>query len=150
MNLNNLFSVHCGNQVLIIMSEKSESFTTLVYGASLKPFRYSHRAINILNNQGFPVIALGLKEGVIHGQKVLTGHPEIDNIHTITMYLNAQNQMEHYDYILSLKPKRIIFNPGAENPELSKLARAKGIYTENACSLVLLSIGEFEKMGELA
>ena len=132
------------------MSEKNETFTTLVYGASLKPFRYSHRAVHILNTQGYPVIPLGHKEGIIHGQKVLTGHPEIENVHTVTMYLNPANQKEHYNYILSLKPKRIIFNPGAENPELSRLARAKGIYTENACSLVLLSIGEFEKMGELA
>jgi predicted CoA-binding protein len=122
-----------------------EKFKTLVYGASLKPYRYSHRAVRMLNLNGYEVIAIGLREGEIEGIKIHTDQPKIENLHTVTLYLNAQRQTAIYDYLLSLKPKRIIFNPGAENPELVKLATSKGILCENACTLVMLSIGEYEK-----
>lgn len=126
------------------MSESDKHFKTLVFGASLKPYRYAHRAVKILKINGYEVVPLGRDEGEIDGIKILTGHPEIKDIHTVTMYLNPIHQPEHYEYILSLKPERIIFNPGAENPEFSKIAEAKGIIVEDACTLVLLSVGQYE------
>ncbi len=126
------------------MSGSGKKFKTLVFGASLKPYRYSHRAVKILKINGYEVVPVGRDEGEIDGIKILNGHPEIQGIHTVTMYLNPIHQPEHYDYILSLKPERIIFNPGAENAEFSKLAEEHGILTENACTLVLLSVGQYE------
>lgn len=120
------------------------NFKTMVYGASLKPYRYSHRAIKILRLNDYEVVAIGLREGEIEGVKVLTGQPFIKDIHTVTLYLNAQRQAEIYDYVIGLKPKRIIFNPGAENPEFFKLAALQGIFCENACTLVMLSTGDYE------
>jgi predicted CoA-binding protein len=122
------------------------SYKTLVLGASLKPYRYSHRAVKILKLNGYEVVPIGLREGEIEGIKILTGQPELENIHTVTLYMNAQRQKAVYDYILSLKPKRIIFNPGAENPELYKLATTNGIYCENACTLVMLSTKDYEQI----
>lgn len=127
-----------------------KNLKTLVFGASLKPYRYSHRAVKILNLHGHEVLPLGMKAGEIDGIEILTGTPEISKIHTVTMYVNASRQVEFYKYLLSLKPKRIIFNPGAENSELTKLARTQGIYCENACTLVLLSIGDYDKMPEVS
>ncbi|WP_235296864.1 CoA-binding protein [Portibacter marinus] len=124
----------------------NNKYKTLVFGASLKPYRYSHRAVKILKLNGYEVVPLGLRKGEIEGIEVLTGTPEINDIHTITMYVNASRQKEFYDYLLSLKPKRIIFNPGAENIEFFNLANEQGILCENACTLVLLSIGEYENV----
>ena len=76
-------------------------------------------------------------------KKIITDHPAVDNVDTVTLYLNAQNQKQYYDYILSLKPKRIIFNPGTENPELYKLAKENNIQVMEACTLVLLSTGQY-------
>jgi len=109
---------------------------------------YSHRAVKILNIHGYEVVPLGMKVGEIDGIEILTGKPNVEDIHTITMYVNASRQRESYDYLLGLNPKRIIFNPGAENPEFTRLAREKGIHCENACTLVLLSIGDYSKMPE--
>ena len=130
------------------MSISKSSFKTLVFGASLKPYRYSHRAVKILKINGYEVIPIGKHKGEIDGISILTGYPIIEDVHTITMYINPARQSEHYEYLLSLNPKRIIFNPGAENPEFSKLAKEKGIYTENACTLVLLSIRHYENTAE--
>ncbi len=124
----------------------NQEFKTMVFGASLKPYRYSHRAVKILRLNNYEVVPLGLRKGEIDGVEVLTGQPEIEKVHTISMYVNAGRQVEFYDYLLGLKPERIIFNPGAENPELTKLARSQDIYCEDACTLVLLSIGEYEKI----
>lgn len=121
------------------------NYKTLVLGASLKPYRYAHRAVKILKLNGYEVVPLGLQKGQIEGIAVQTGLPEIKGIHTVTLYLNAQRQAEMYQYILSLEPRRIIFNPGAENPELYELATSKGIYCENACTLVMLSTGDYDR-----
>lgn len=121
-----------------------KNYNTIVYGASEKPYRYSYRAVKMLHERGYTVHPIGSREGEIDGIKILTGEPELENIHTISMYLSAENQKNHYDYIIGLKPQRIIFNPGAENYELVKLAKENGIFTENACTLVLLSIDEYE------
>ncbi len=89
------------------------------------------------------MIAIGRRQGKIGDTDIITEQPEMNDVDTITLYLNKENQKQYYDYILSLNPKRIIFNPGAENDELSKLAAAKGIMPTEACTLVLLSTGQF-------
>lgn len=121
----------------------NKSKKTVVLGASENPARYSYLAVHRLKNNGNEVIAIGKKKGKIDEVDIITGHPEIKDIDTITLYLNEQNQKAYYDYIFSLNPKRIIFNPGAENEELEQLARGKGIKTMEACTLVLLSTGQF-------
>lgn len=116
----------------------------LVFGASLKPERYSHKAVLALHQHGYEVLAIGGREGSIEEISIQTGHPELTEVHTVTMYMGASRQADHYEYLMSLNPERIIFNPGAENPELSKLANENGIITENACTLVLLNTGQYE------
>jgi predicted CoA-binding protein len=116
---------------------------TLVLGASGNPSRYSHLAIHRLVSYGHPVYAIGKKPAIVAGITVETEKIFPGNIHTVTLYLNPQHQKEYYDYILSLKPKRIIFNPGAENEELAFLSEQKGILTMDACTLVLLSTGQY-------
>lgn len=112
---------------------------TLVLGASLKDWRISHEAVSRLARYGHPVIAVGLREGKIEGTDVIKEPPAEKDFDTVTLYLNADNQKKYYDYILSAKPKRIIFNPGAENPELAKLAEENGIEIIEACTLTMLA-----------
>jgi predicted CoA-binding protein len=116
---------------------------TLVLGASGNPSRYSYLAIQRLRSHGHPVIAIGRKLTQVADVEVHTEKKQFDDIDTVTLYLNPFHQQEYYDYILSLKPRRIIFNPGAENEELSELARQKGIQSLEACTLVLLSTGQY-------
>lgn len=116
---------------------------TLVLGASDKPDRYSYMVIERLLKAGHPVVAIGNRNSSVHGVKIYTELIPISDIHTITLYLSPPNQRPYYDYIVSLKPKRIIFNPGTYNPELIALAEKNGIDCEVACNLVLLSTGQF-------
>lgn len=116
---------------------------TLVLGASDNPARYSYLAINRLLGHGHPVVAIGRKTGKVQDVDIITEHPEMDDIDTVTLYLNPTNQIPYYDYILSLKPKRVIFNPGTENDELERKLVQKGINTQEACTLVLLSTGQY-------
>lgn len=116
---------------------------TLVLGASLKPSRYSNLAINRLVRHGNPTVAIGLRKGEVEGVKIETEKYPFEDIDTITLYLNAKRQQEYYDYILSLKPERVIFNPGTENPELYDLLQENGIHFENACTLVMLSSQQY-------
>lgn len=116
---------------------------TLVLGASDNPGRYSFLAINKLRKNGHPVIAVGKKKAAVGDVEIETDKKPAAGVDTVTLYLNANNQKQYYDYILSLKPKRIIFNPGAENPELETLAKANNIQPMEACTLVLLSTGQF-------
>jgi predicted CoA-binding protein len=116
---------------------------TLVLGASLNPERYSNLAIHRLHEHNVPVVAVGRRPGTVDGVDILTGMPQLSDIHTITLYLNRINQKPFEEYILQLNPKRIIFNPGAENSEFREKAKAKGIEVEEACTLVKLSIGTF-------
>src|SRR5690606_14434647 len=109
---------------------------TLVIGASLNPSRYSNFVIHKLTAQGHEVVAIGKKAGDIAGVKVDTEKLPYTDLDTITLYLNPANQKEYYEYIMSLKPKRVIFNPGTENPELYKMLREHNIPFESACSLV--------------
>ncbi len=116
---------------------------TLVLGASDNPSRYSCLAINRLRNSGHPVVAIGKKKGAVADVPVTTEQKPTEDIDTVVLYLNPANQKEYYNYILSLKPKRIIFNPGTENPELARLAADNNIRPMEACTLVLLSTGQF-------
>lgn len=116
---------------------------TVVLGASDNPARYSYLAVQKLNRYGHPVVAIGKKAGKVDGTDVITERPDEKDVDTITLYLNPQHQKQYYDYILSLKPKRIIFNPGAENSELEKLAVDNGIEPMDACTLVLLGTGQY-------
>lgn len=116
---------------------------TLVLGASPNPQRSAYMAAARLVENGTVVFPVGIKKGEISGIEILTGKPEISGIHTVTLYLNAENQREYYDYILGLKPKRIIFNPGAENDELMNLAKKAGIETIYGCTLTMLALGNF-------
>lgn len=123
--------------------QAEERFHTLVFGASLKEYRISNQVIHRLRNAMHPVTAIGLRPGKVADVELQTGHPDLEGIHTITVYMNASRQQAHMDYLLSLHPKRIIFNPGAENHALFSLAKARGIEVENACTLVMLSTGEY-------
>ena len=116
---------------------------TVVLGASDNPERYSYLAVNKLTAHQHPVIAIGKKEGHINSIPIVTEHPQLNEVDTVTLYLNPTLQKEYYDYILSLKPKRIIFNPGTENDELFNMAKANGIEPLEACTLVLLSTGQY-------
>lgn len=116
---------------------------TLVLGASENPARVSYDAIRRLTSKGHEVVAVGLREANIFGVDIQKGQPQAEEIDTITLYLNPERQKEYYDYILGLKPKRIIFNPGTENFELVRLAKERGIETEFACTLVMLSVGQY-------
>jgi len=122
------------------MNEKKK---TLVLGASDNPSRYSYLAIHRLKNQGHPVVAIGRKHTFVADIPVEIEKKLFEDIHTITLYLNPAHQKEFYDYILSLNPQRIIFNPGAENDELFLMAKQKGIQVQEACTLVLLSTGQY-------
>ena len=121
----------------------SENKKTLVLGASSNPTRYSYLAIKQLLNNGHTVIAIGKKKSTIENITIQTDLIPIENINTVTLYLRATLQTEFYDYILSLKPKRIIFNPGAENPAFFDLAMQNNIQAIEACTLVMLSTHQY-------
>jgi hypothetical protein len=116
---------------------------TLVIGASLKPQRYSNIAINRLVNHNHDVVAFGLKEGTVAGIDIDTNLMPYKNVHTVTLYLNPERQKAFYDYIMSLQPERIIFNPGTENSEFQNLLKQNNIFFEEACTLVLLGTNQY-------
>ena len=120
-----------------------EKKKTLVLGASANPARYSNLAINRLKGHQHPVVAIGKRAGNVAGVPIETERKAFEDIDTITLYLNPANQKEYYDYIISLHPKRIIFNPGTENDELIELARQHNIKPLEACTLVMLSTGQY-------
>ncbi|HYD90901.1 MAG TPA: CoA-binding protein [Flavobacterium sp.] len=116
---------------------------TLVMGASTDPGRYAYKAIKMLQRYGHPVVAIGKVEDDLDGVKIENEHVPFENIDTITLYLNPMNQKQYYDYIISLDPRRVIFNPGTENPDLYVLLRQNGIEIEIGCTLVMLSINRY-------
>lgn len=121
----------------------NESKKTLVLGASDNPSRYSYLAVNRLKSHGHPVVAIGKKNSIVAGVPIEKEKKDWKNVDTVTLYLNPTHQQQYYDYILSLKPRRIIFNPGAENDELAELAVKNGIKPIEACTLVLLSTDQY-------
>ena len=115
----------------------------LVLGASPNIRRFSNKAVCLLSDYEHEVVPVGIRKGAINGIDILLGKPESINIHTVTLYLGEANQKGYYNYILSLNPKRIIFNTGTENEELKKLAEQKNIETVENCTLVMLNSNIF-------
>ncbi len=116
---------------------------TLILGASENPERYAYKAAHSLIAHKHTIINIGIKKGEVAGEIIHIDKPVFSDIDTITLYIGAKNQLEWYDYILAIKPKRIVFNPNTENPELKSLAEKQGIETIEACTLVMLSIGNY-------
>lgn len=116
---------------------------TLVIGASEKPERYSYKAIQALRKHGHEVVAIGARKGQVLDVPFDKIKLPFDGIDTITLYIGPAHQAEYYNYIVSLHPRRIIFNPGTENPELEALAEEQGIQCMEACTLVLLSTRQY-------
>jgi predicted CoA-binding protein len=123
--------------------EMNNKKKTMVLGASGNPARYSYLAINRLRAHDHPVVAVGKRNTQVGDVPISTDHIPERDIDTITLYLNPKNQVEYYDYILNLNPKRIIFNPGTENDELIKKARENNIKPVIGCTLVMLSTGQY-------
>ncbi len=117
---------------------------TLVIGASLKEERYSNKAIKKLRNYKHSVKAIGLREGTVLDVSIEKEKNNYTDIDTVTLYLNPKRQKEYYDYVISLQPKRVIFNPGTENNEFYELLKQENIAYEESCTLVLLSTGQYE------
>ena len=124
------------------MLSNNKNHRVLVLGASLKPERYAHKAALQLNRLAYDVVLVGNKPGIIDGLSIETYIPN-KSYDTVTLYLSAKNQQQYHDQLLKLKPKRIIFNPGAENSVFQKLAIQKDIEAFEACTLVMLSMGTF-------
>ncbi|MDQ3191184.1 MAG: CoA-binding protein [Bacteroidota bacterium] len=116
---------------------------TVILGASSNPGRYAHIATLKLHTYGHPVFPVGIKSGSIKNIPILVNKPPIPDVDTITLYIGTHNQASWYEYIFSLKPKRIIFNPGTENDWLYKEAQSKGIEALEACTLIMLSVGNY-------
>lgn len=116
---------------------------TLVLGASEKLDRYANIAINRLLDNDIPVCAVGYKKGKVRSVSIETEFPDDANIHTLTLYLSTKNQKQYYDDIVELNPERVIFNPGTYNKELEELLDENNIGYEHACTLVLLSAGNY-------
>ncbi len=116
---------------------------TLVLGASTHAYRYSYKAIKLLRSYRHEVLAVGRDTGKVDDVTIVSSFPENEKIDTVTMYLNPLHQKDYYEKIIAAKPRRIIFNSGAENAELEKLAEQNGIKTEEACTLVMLNTGQY-------
>jgi len=116
---------------------------TLVAGASHKPERYSNMAVRMLKDYDHEVIALGRRAQKVDDWEIITGEPDIKGVDTLTLYLNAQNQRQYYNYFKSLNPRRVIFNPGAENPELYQMMEEQGAECVQACTLVMLRTNQY-------
>jgi len=116
---------------------------TLVIGASVKPDRYANKAMRQLLAHQHEVVAISNRAGQVEDVVFHTDLPKFDDIDTVTLYLNPTRQKDYYDYIVSLKPHRVIFNPGTENKELQEILRKNHIEFEEACTLVLLATNQY-------
>ena len=115
----------------------------VVLGASPNPERYSYKAVRSLLKRNYSVIPIGIRPGVIENLPIVTGRPAVEEVHTLLLYIGPDRQKDYYDYILRLKPKQIIFNPGTENNELMILCGDNQIEMVFDCALVMLSTGNF-------
>jgi predicted CoA-binding protein len=118
---------------------------TVIVGATTNPSRYAFLAAETLTDYKHEIVPIGIKKGEVFGKQILNirEKPAISNVDTITLYIGPHHQPEWYEYLIGLKPKRIIFNPGTENSELEKKAEAAGIETLEACTLVMLRTGQY-------
>ncbi|MBP1675989.1 MAG: CoA-binding protein [Bacteroidetes bacterium] len=124
-------------EIIIVMKK------TLIIGASNNPERYAYKAAERLLSYGHEIELLGLRNDEIFGKVIDTERKQYTGVDTVTLYVGPQRQPDYYDYVLSLKPRRVIFNPGTENNEFETLLRQNGIEAEEACTLVLLGTGQF-------
>lgn len=127
----------------VLMEQTKTGKKTVVLGASSNPDRYSFLAVNKLKAFKHPVVAIGKRAGTVGDTPILAAPEPQEGVDTVTLYLNPTNQQPYYDYILGLKPQRIIFNPGTENPELIRKAREQNIEPVVGCTLVMLSAGMY-------
>lgn len=116
---------------------------TLVFGASLKPYRYSYMAMKKLVGKGIDTVGFGAVGGNVHGVEIISYPKAFESIHTISLYMAPANQEAFYDYLIALKPERVIFNPGTENPEFRTRLDTAGIAAVEGCTLVMLSMGDY-------
>ena len=116
---------------------------TLVLGASANPERFSYMAVRKLKYGNIPVVAVGLREGEISGVRIEKPFPKFEDIHTITIYIGPKNLVAYYDYILGLKPKRVIFNPGTETQVFADTLISAGVEVVNACTLIMISNNQY-------
>jgi uncharacterized protein len=118
---------------------------TVIIGATTNPSRYAYLAAEMLHKYKHAIVPLGIKKGEVLGQQILdiNQRPKIGEVDTVTLYIGPQHQPEHYDYLISLKPKRFIFNPGTENPEFEKLVEESGAEAVEACTLVMLRTEQY-------
>ena len=116
---------------------------TLILGASTNPSRYSYQAANRISRAGHPIVLVGVKNGKVADVEIQNSVEGVNDIDTVTLYLGEKNQIAYEDFTLNLSPKRVIFNPGAENPELMQKLLKKGVEAFEACTLVMLSTGQF-------
>lgn len=118
---------------------------TVIIGATPNPERYAYKAAHMLTEYGHPIVPVGIKKGEVAGEPIqdIRETPAIEDVDTVTLYIGPRHQPEWYDYIRSLAPKRVIFNPGTENPEFEAQLREKGIAPTEACTLVLLRTNQY-------
>jgi predicted CoA-binding protein len=118
---------------------------TVIIGATTNPGRYAYLAARMLTDYNHEIVPVGIKEGEVFGKEILDifEKPPVDGVDTVTLYIGPQKQPDYYNYILNMKPKRIIFNPGTENDTFEKMAEEKGIEAMEACTLVLLRSGQY-------
>jgi hypothetical protein len=116
---------------------------TLIIGASTDPSRYAYLAANRLVGYKHEIELLGIKEGIVAGNEINTKKVKFEDIDTVTLYVNQQRQSEYFDYVASLNPRRVIFNPGTENPAFEDFLTEKGIEPIEACTLVMLATGQY-------
>ena len=119
-------------------------YKTLVLGATPNPERYAYKAVHQLFSKEIEVVPMGIKEGVIASIPIVPVNEQQENIHTVSLYVGADRQEDYYDFIINLAPKRVIFNPGTENPQFAQKLNKAGIFWENACTLVLLSTNQYQ------
>ena len=112
-------------------------------GASPNPVRFSYKAVKSLLRHDIEVVPVGFRKGDIEDIEILTGTPPIEDVHTVSIYIGSSRQTDYYDYIFSLKPERVIFNPGTVNPEFMGKLKHAGIEPISECMLVMLNDGEY-------
>jgi predicted CoA-binding protein len=116
---------------------------TLIIGATPNPSRYAYRAAHMLKSKGHSIINIGIKTGDVAGVAIERAEKIHDDVHTVTLYIGPALQDGYFDYIVETNPKRVIFNPGTENEKLEEVLKANGIEAVEACTLVLLSTGQY-------
>lgn len=127
----------------VVILQGMSSKRTLILGATNNPARYAYLAAHRLTAAGHEIVNIGIKNGEVSGVTIQSAGEALPGIHTVTLYIGPQRQPAYYDYIVNTRPKRIIFNPGTENPELEALAQQQGIEVVRACTLVMLSTGQY-------